>query len=909
MNEPLRTPGTIQPFGVLIIVDIATFTLRHVSDNADEIFRRSATSILGTPLEDLIGRESTGRLRARARDPLTRGDPVPIMVAAGQVDVILHVDGQLAIIEFEPRLPSPRGAETDDLYSVIQRLQRLVSSDAVRVAVVEEVRRLTGFDRVMIYHFHPDGHGEVVAEDRLPEMDPYLGFHFPASDIPAQARTLYLTKHSRSIATNSYTPVEILSSSEGISDLPLDLSQAELRSISPHHLQFMANIGQASSLSLSLVRDGHLIGMITCAHRTPRLMPSVMRRGLEVLAGQVALQLDSLDQVARMARELDASRIRTSLVDQVELGGGVADALTKRSTTLLDLVPADGALISYGGTITRLGHATPSVDGEALTAWVTENRALLPFATASLAADAPGLARSLPMIAGILIVSLGSGSGFIAWCRLEVSRSISWLGSPAASNRATPVSPRNSFALWQQAVADTSTAWREAEVNGATGLSSDLNGTFMRRLESQLAYFAVHDQLTGLPNRLSLERHLDDALSQSDPEQITALFIDLDRFKAVNDSLGHRAGDALLQEAARRIADTVTPEEFVARLGGDEFIVLCSGERASRSADLADLIVAAFREPIVFQGSTVLVTVSVGLASSTPGGSTAELLSEADLAMYSSKDLGRNRMSRFESLLGEKASSRFHMEQALRVGIGGGELLLEYQTVSRTSDQAAVGVEALVRWHRDGLVHAPPNDFIPLAESTGLIIPLGRWVISEAVTQLGAWRHAGVVGADFTMAINLSPVQLSDSELLRTLDAACDSAEVSKSSVILEITESSLVSEGSPMTDVLNSISGAGYVFSIDDFGTGHSSLSYLRYLPTGQIKIDRSFVSGLLTNPRDAALVAAVIGLAHDFGMICVAEGVETSAQLEALQRLGCDLAQGFLLGAPVSAADVRIT
>jgi EAL domain-containing protein (putative c-di-GMP-specific phosphodiesterase class I) len=241
---------------------------------------------------------------------------------------------------------------------------------------------------------------------------------------------------------------------------------------------------------------------------------------------------------------------------------------------------------------------------------------------------------------------------------------------------------------------------------------------------------------------------------------------------------------------------------------------------------------------------------------------------------------------------------------ALRRGIAKGELVLHYQPVVLISEGKTLGVEALVRWNSAELGLVPPDEFIPLAELTGLIVPLGRWVIGEAVSQLGEWKRQGVVDDDFGVAINLSPTQLLDDSLVAVLDAACAEAGIIPPDVMLEITESLLVAEGSDMSDTLTRLADAGYLLSIDDFGTGHSSLSYLRYLPTSQLKLDMSFVAGLPGNVHDVALVTALIGLAHDFGMTCVAEGVETAEQLACLTNLGCDLAQGYLLGRPEPAS-----
>jgi EAL domain-containing protein (putative c-di-GMP-specific phosphodiesterase class I)/transposase-like protein len=283
-----------------------------------------------------------------------------------------------------------------------------------------------------------------------------------------------------------------------------------------------------------------------------------------------------------------------------------------------------------------------------------------------------------------------------------------------------------------------------------------------------------------------------------------------------------------------------------------------------------------------------------------------DLLREAGAAMRRAKGQGGNRVSRFEISHSRKVSGLLDMEQALERGLVREEFVLFYQPIYSIADGSLHGVEALVRWERPDHGLVPPNEFIPLAEETGLIVPLGAWVLDEALRQLRVWKSAGIVPGDFNVSVNLSPVQLADPGLVDTIKRMLVEHNLVHSDLTLEMTETALIADRSMMTEIVTSLAEAGASLSIDDFGTGYSSLSNLRYLPAKQLKVDRSFVSGLTTNGRDAALVAAVVGLAHEFGMTCVADGVETREQLERLHRLGCDFAQGHLLGRPSPAADL---
>lgn len=429
----------------------------------------------------------------------------------------------------------------------------------------------------------------------------------------------------------------------------------------------------------------------------------------------------------------------------------------------------------------------------------------------------------------------------------------------------------------------------------------------LRRTQSQLAHLGLHDALTGLSNRNLLMVRVQRALAKrTRGVPVTLLAIDLDRFNVVNDSLGHDVGDAWLLYAAKRIAAATRAQDTVARLGGDEFFVLCDAADAAGASVVAERIVDAFRESAVVDGHELRITASVGIVAANQSHGPGDLLREAGAAMRQAKGQGGNQVSRFEISHSRKASRLLDMEQALERGLVREEFVLFYQPIYSIADGSLHGVEALVRWERPHHGLVPPDEFIPLAEETGLIIPLGSWVLDEALRQLRVWKSAGIVPDDFRVSVNLSPVQLADPGLVDTIKRMLVAHNLVHSDLTLEMTETALITDQSMMTEIVTSLAEAGASLSIDDFGTGYSSLSYLRYLPAKQLKVDRSFVSGLTTNAHDAALVAAVVGLAHEFGMTCVAEGVETPEQLERLHSLGCDFAQGYLLGRPSPAADL---
>ncbi|WP_337061537.1 bifunctional diguanylate cyclase/phosphodiesterase [Kineococcus sp. G2] len=906
VREPLHVPGAVQPHGVLVAADPDTFEVLQVSANCRQLLGAQVHAVLGHPLEAAVGPGCARRLRS-ALAAADDGE-VPVLrarVGGRAVDVSAHTSGPLLVVEVEPAGTESPARLLADLHAATGRLVRSSTVEEVRAATAREVRRLTGFDRVMVYHFHPDGHGEVVAEDRAEDVEPYLGLHYPASDIPAQARRLYLQQPSRHIVLGPEGPAPLLrlaGTAGGDDTTPLDLSRAHLRAVSPHHVQFMRNMGVGASMSLPLVHDGELIGMVSCGDRRARHVPHPLRQACEVLAQQLTSRLAALHETRRLSRRLRVQHVRTRLVEQMVGAEGVADGLVRGETTLLDLVAADGAVVSLEEEFSSVGEPPPPAEVLAVVERLrSTEEGDFPLVSDALAVERPDLAELLPSAAGLVFVPFGGDRDYLVWFRREVVQTLDWLGDQSVRNRDTPLSPRNSFSTWRQSVSGRSLPWDPVEVSEACELRRDIDAVLLRRAESRLAHLGLHDALTGLPNRRLFMDRLGHALDRHRRGvPVALLFIDLDRFKLVNDSLGHDVGDTLLLHAAHRLESAARAGDTVARLGGDEFMVLCEDTAGPAAGALAQRIVDAFQEPVRIEGRELRITASIGVTTAQDHHSPADLLREADSAMYLAKAKGRNRASRFEAGLRYQALRHLDTEQALRRGAGRGELSLHYQPIVDVPTGGLRGVEALLRWDRPGVGRVPPDEFVPLAEDTGFIVPLGEWVLDEALRQLRDWKDQGHLPPGFRMAVNLSPQQLGSPTLVGTVQRVLKRNGVAPSELSLEITETTLMSERSSMSEAVEALSSLGVGLSIDDFGTGYSSLAYLRYLPVQQLKVDRSFVSGVTPGSRDIALVAAVCGLAQEFGMTCVAEGVERAEELAMLAEIGCECAQGFHIGRP---------
>ena len=425
----------------------------------------------------------------------------------------------------------------------------------------------------------------------------------------------------------------------------------------------------------------------------------------------------------------------------------------------------------------------------------------------------------------------------------------------------------------------------------------------------QLEFQASHDVLTGLLNRHLLADRIEHAVARSSRGGggVAVLYIDLDRFKAVNDAHGHAAGDALLVEVARRLRESVRAGDTVARLGGDEFAVLCEDlPERSTVFEIADRIVERLGEPIPIGDLLAVVSASVGIAI--PEGNVVDgeaMLRDADAAMYRAKDGGRDRWEVFDGEMRDWVEQRRETEVALAGAVERGELRLLYQPVIDLADGSIRGFEALVRWERPGHGLLPPSEFIPLAEETGLIVPIGEWVMHEACRQLGHWNDEFLDRAPLGISVNVSGRQLNQANLRDLVERTLAVSNIDPMLLTLELTESMLLDDTDWALTQLESAKRLGVKVAIDDFGTGYSALSYLRLFPIDIVKIDRSFITDLGVIAADTTLVAAVIALSHALGHRVVAEGVETIEHLAALTQLGCDYAQGYYFAKPLSTAE----
>lgn len=906
-REPIHVPGAVQPHGVVLAVDPETLHVVVASENVGELTGREPGTVLGLPLAELVDPEDVEHVRAAVASPdLRAGNPTRVQARGPDspvpCELVLQRSGAHALLELEP----VNGSEIDasafvrSVSHASAALQAVRGVQALADRTAVEIKRLTGFQRVLVYHFHAGGHGEVLAEARDADVEAFLGLHYPATDIPSQARALYLRSTLRVIPDVDYAPSPLLAAEPD--GAPLDLSDAHLRSVSPIHRQYLRNMGVGSSMTISLRRDDQLWGLVTCHHDQPHHPPFAVRAAAELLGETLAFRIAQEEEAERDARLLSVGEVQAEIVARIFANRDLADGLRRTAQRIMELVQADGLSCVVGGTRIRRGRV-PAPDVERAVVRRLEERG--PLATDHLEET---FTTSGGAVAGALGVPLAPGVGeYLVWYRSEWPHTVTWGGDPskpAAADEGDGLSPRASFDAWREVVRGRSRPWQPWHLEAAEGFARHLADGMLRIVREELAHVALHDALTGLANRTLLLEQLGQLIRRrprAGRDHAGLLFLDVDGFKAVNDSLGHAAGDALLREAADRLRGVARGEDTVARVGGDEFVFLSEPLADPEDVDLiAERVLQAFRVPFDLQGREWHLTASIGVTTVPlrTAVDPAALLGDADAALYEAKRAGRDRRTRFDHDLHRRRLRRLQIEQSLREAVAQESLTLAYQPLW-TARRSLAGFEALLRWTDPELGQVSPAEFVPVAEETGLIEPLGDWVLRTALRRIATLR--ATAGEHLVVSVNLSARQLVRPGLEDRIEAILAEEGLAASALWLEITETTLMNAPDAARPLLERLRGLGAMIAIDDFGTGFSSLASLSSLPVDLLKIDRAFIAGLGEPGGDDTLVTTIVNLGRNLGLTTVAEGIENEHQLDAVVALACPFVQGFLLGRPM--------
>jgi diguanylate cyclase (GGDEF)-like protein len=914
-REPIHIPSSIQPHGMLLAARFSDLRILYASANTQEFLRLDPDLVLGRTLPEILGEDAAAAIVENVntnRDLASNGLTLPLPVRGGiRFDTLSHRTKDMLCIELEfADEPLPKGFPLMNIRKAIHKLSAPSSIDGLYHAAATLIREISEYDRVMVYRFDSAGNGTVVAEAKPPEMEPYLGLTYPASDIPQQARRMYLLQRIRTIVDVGYTPVAVLAESEFLRDNPLDMTYCGLRSISPIHIEYLQNMGVGASLAVSLILNDELWGMVICHHRTAK-HPSLQLQAFCSLLGLVISPLIAGKLEAEQSRELRSKDyLLGTVAAALESEYSVAAALVHCAQALLELANADGAMIRINGKTLLFGRTPAAEDAEALMNDMHDRLRDGVVCSEEVGNLLPKFARLSALASGAMLLPVPNESrDGILWLRGEIKQKVTWAGRPEINKAALPsterLNPRKSFERWEELVSGRSQPWRPSELDAVRNIKRLLVRALLHEVDVKLVELSRFDQLTGLYNRGVFLERLDLRKMNESTSPASILFLDLDEFKTINDSLGHAVGDEVLRQVAKRLNAFSTSKRLVARLGGDEFVVYCEDSDLADAQSLAAEILRSFEEPLIVDNMPFRISTSIGIApvSGFAVHDSTDPLRSADMAMYASKQRGGNQATVVDTSQHKDMLRRLLLQQALFTALSLDQFTLAFQPQFAVATGKLEGFEALLRWNHPTLGEICPSEFIPMAEKLGQIVPIGLWLLRQALAQIQTWREQQ--DPNLTISVNFSPLQVSRPDLREVIATALADAELPASALHLEVTESVLVQDLSILH--LAEVRTLGVKISVDDFGTGYSSLAYLQRLPIDEVKIDRAFVEDIQADPRKESLFRAIVSMAQALDAVVVAEGVENASQWAYLLKYACNSAQGYLLCKPKSSAEIE--
>ena len=916
-REPIHTPSSIQPHGVLIVSQDGDEQIVYVSENSREMLGVDACFILQQTTSSFFGEKATAAIEASLLEEQTLTNRVLTLIlpVAGDIrfDCVVHRANGMLYIELQPGCEDDLRTVSGRTQAIIQRFRTSHTLKDLCATAAASIRRATGYDRVMIYRFEHDAHGQIVAEDKAEDMDSFLGLHFPASDIPVQARKMYLLQKQRVIVDVAYRAVPLLAHPsilrDGIVvDQPIDMTFCELRGISPMHLEYLTNMGIQATLCISLIHEDRLWGMVVCHHRMAKRPTPAVRAMTSLLGELMSMLITVMEQSERYSESLEKQRLLDDLNAVVRKEGSVAASLRECASQLLALMNASGACLRLNGESHMFGKVPVRADAImcAFRSRLVDGLA----ASDEIGAIFPEFADCSATASGALMVEfINRPDDGVIWFREEVASTVCWGGNPdiakESSIQTSTLSPRQSFAAWEQIQRGKSRPWTKSEMDATRELQRVVTASMLHRAEADLAKLSQYDPLTNLPNRRMLLDQLTEWHASGTTEPASLLFMDLDNFKTVNDSLGHDVGDELLKLVAKRLIKCAEDKHLVARLGGDEFVLFCRNTTAHESTAVAEAIIKGFIEPFLLKGQPFRTMGSIGIAMVGGSGQMnhADSLRAADSAMYIAKQNGGNQAVVYERPHHDKIVRQHFLEQALFQALGRNEFEIVYQPQVDVLTSNPIGFEALLRWRHAEFGMVMPGEFIPIAEKLGLISEIGYWVLEQSLRQIRTWRDH--FNAHLSISVNISAQQVIRPDCCSLIQKLLLQTGAPASALCLEVTETILMQDLA--VDQIKRLRALGVRMSIDDFGTGYSSLAYLQRIPIDEVKLDRSLILGVGEDARKTALVGAIVQLAHTLDLQVVAEGIECTEQWTALSALACDCAQGYFLSRPISAEEIE--
>jgi diguanylate cyclase (GGDEF)-like protein len=891
----LHLLNSVQSFGGLIAIDRQTQLICACSANVRDF--------TGKRPEDLLGQKWSLLFRPDQVSSLFKPDGSPglhmpqIQKAELNNQAVLianHSIDDITLVEFETNRTDPHHFGFADRVAYLQALADTDSPESASRLLLKSVAGISQFDRVMLYKFLPDWHGEVIAEALTPGVPGFLGLRFPATDLPASARRLYLVNWQRIIADSRSESVPIIRTPDS---LPVDLTFSQLRAVHPVHIQYLKNIGVEASFSVSIVVAKQLWGLIACHHLTPKTLSLAQRQLCEELARTTAIHMTDMNAMqlerARARFRETLAEILGALRSQESNKRGIVSQLTKIREAFkaegilarLDDQHFHGGLVPDEISLSALYNWLENYDRGAISACTTINPALAKY---------PALVR---LASGFLYIPLGA-QDFLLLTRPEQIETVVWAGKPQSAaligDDVPDLTPRASFQAWTEHVKGSSELWSDAEIEAAAKLRELL----VEHIEkAYLETMALRDPLTGLANRLMFERAIQNAIRLAiKDETLSAVFVlDLDKFKPVNDTMGHVAGDELLIEVGRRLTSLMRQRDVVARLGGDEFaIVQLDLRRVQDAEQTAERILQEIRRPFAIQGQSIEIGVSIGV-SMCPSHAIEydELMEDADLALYQAKLAGRNTFKSYANNMVPDKEQKVSVRQSLIDAMRNDQLWLVYQPIVSSKTQTLKSFEAFTRWQHPAKGELMAREFLPLIDQYHLATQFAEWTIRRALAQGKLWLRKGLPLVP--VSVNLSARQFLSLDLVGLCNSLSRELDISLEWLRFDLDETALQSDFQRAAEKIEALSQLGILTNIDHFGQGLVALNLIVDVKINQLKVTgRYFQSG-----KDSIRNDAMVAIIHSIGVVMntpiVATQIETQAMESRARLTGIEYLQGY--------------
>jgi diguanylate cyclase (GGDEF)-like protein len=898
----LQHSNHVQSFAGLVVIDKRTQRICACSANIGEFLDKSPDELLGHPWNMAFSADQLPSLFKPADTPGQQLAHIEKFAIHERAMLIAsHSVHNVTLVEMERYQGDPHSFEFADRVSYLQALAATETAESAANSLMTAVASINQYDRVMLYKFLPEWHGEVIGECLKPGVPGYLGLRFPATDLPANVRRLYVVNWQRLIAEVQAQTVEVIR----VADCPtIDFSFSQIRAVHPVHIQYLKNLGVEASFSVSVMVGTRLWGLIVCHNLTPKTVSLDRRQLCEELARTAGIHMTGMNAL-QTERQRAALRVNVAAI----LGALRAENGNKRSiaSQLLQIrqtFRAQGVLAHlddqdfHGGDIpddVSLSALRNSLEtADKLT--VAARRSIIP----SLAKH-PALVR---FASGTLFIPL-TGQDFLLLMRPEQIERVNWAGKPQGysdgGEEIAQLTPRASFQTWSEQVKGTSEVWEDVEIESAAEMRDVLIEYIDR---CQLETMALRDPLTGLANRPMFERALQEAIKLAIKDNMLAavFMLDLDRFKAINDTMGHAAGDELLIQVAQRLTALMRARDTVARLGGDEFAILGVDLRQAEDADrTAARIIADIHKPFTIQGHSIEIGVSIGV-SMCPIHATerSELLENADLALYEAKGAGRNTFKAFTDAMLSDADQKESVRHGLIEAMRDGSMFLAYQPIVSAKTRALQSFETFARWRHPVKGELAARDFLPFVEQCQLLTPFAEWGIRLVLQQGKTWMRSAL--PLLPVSLNLSARQFLSLDLVGVCASMSRELDIGLEWLRFDVEETVLQADFPRAAEKIAALFQLGILINVDHFGQGLVPLNRICEVKLNQLKItNKYFETGPGMNRNDA-----LIAIIHQVGRVLrvpiVATQIETEAMVLRATSAGIDYLQGDLISRPLT-------